>query len=132
VLNWEAEMQKQMWLIIGTFLASPVIAGSISTDVKTKLQSAMIAHVDDVSVDGAYTYLDTKTNAIETVYPANVHPMVLSMGADFFVCSEMINDKGDAVTADFLVRKVDGNYTVVQMIVNNRAALQAAMKKLGN
>jgi len=131
LLKWEAEMQKQMWLMIGTLLASPVIAGDITTDVKTKLQSAMIAHVDGVSVDGAYTYLDTTTNAIETVYPANVHPLVLSVGLDFFVCSEMINEKGDAVTADFLVREVEGNYTVVQMIVNNRAALQAAMKKLG-
>ncbi|MGI9374112.1 MAG: hypothetical protein ACR2OJ_16615 [Hyphomicrobiales bacterium] len=124
-------MKKQLWLAVGAFLAGPAAAEDIPTDVKAKLQSAMIAHVDGVMVDGAYTYLDTTSNTIETVYPANVHPMVIPAGGDFFVCSEMITEAGDAVTADFLVRQVAGDYKVVQMVVNNRAALQAAMKKLG-
>ncbi len=125
-------MNKQFWLAIVAILAGPAtVWGDIPTDVKAKLQSAMIAHVDGVMVDGAYTYLDTTSNTIETVYPANVHPMVIPAGDDFFVCSEMITESGDAVTADFLVRQVAGDYKVVQMVVNNRAALQAAMKKLG-
>ncbi len=113
-------------------LSGPAAAADIPTEVKAKLQSAMIAHVDGVMVDGAYTYLDTTTNAIETVYPANVHPMVIPAGNDYFVCSEMITEGGDTVTADFLVREVSGDYKVVQMIVNNRGALQAAMKNIGN
>ena len=83
-------MNKQFWLAIGAILAGPATAwGDIPTDVKAKLQSAMIAHVDGVMVDGAYTYLDTTSNTIETVYPANVHPMVIPAGDDFFVCSEI-------------------------------------------
>jgi hypothetical protein len=112
--------------------SNPAAAADIPTEVKAKLQSAMISHVDGVMVDGSYTYLDTTTNAFETVYPANVHPMVILAGSDYFVCSEMITEGGDTVTADFLVREVSGDYKVVQMIVNNRGALQAAMKNIGN
>ncbi len=119
--------------VVALILSSgPAVAADIPTEVKAKLQSAMIAHVDGVMVDGAYTYLDTTTNAIETVYPANVHPMVIPAGSDYFVCSEMITEGGDTVTADFLVREISGDYKVVQMIVNNRGALQAAMKNIGN
>ncbi len=119
--------------VVAVILSSgPAAAADIPTEVKAKLQSAMIAHVDGVMVDGAYTYLDTTTNAIETVYPANVHPMVIPAGNDYFVCSEMITEGGDTVTADFLVREVSGDYKVVQMIVNNRGALQAAMKNIAN
>ncbi|WP_170476428.1 hypothetical protein [Ruegeria arenilitoris] len=118
--------------VTGVLISGPVLAADIPTEVKAKLQSAMIAHVDGVMVDGAYTYLDTTTNEIATVYPANVHPMVIPAGGDYFVCSEMITEGGDTVTADFLVREISGDYKVVQMIVNNRAALQSAMKKIGN
>ncbi len=125
-------MIRQFCVVAVILLSGPAAAADIPTEVKAKLQSAMIAHVDGVMVDGAYTYLDTTTNAIETVYPANVHPMVIPAGNDYFVCSEMITEGGDTVTADFLVREVSGDYKVVQMIVNNRGALQAAMKNIGN
>ncbi len=125
-------MKKLLCVVALLLFSGPVMASDIPTEVKAKLQSAMISHVDGVMVDGAYTYLDTTTNAFETVYPANVHPMVIPAGRDYFVCSEMITEDGDTVTADFLVREVSGDYKVVQMIVNNRGALQAAMKKIGN
>lgn len=89
----------------------------------------MISHVESVSVDGAYTHLDIKTQAIKTVYPANVHPFVVKVSEKVFVCSEMITETGETVTADFMVEVIDGSYRVVQMLVNNRDALKAAMKK---
>ena len=75
----------------------------------------------------------TRTSkAIRTVYPANVHPFVIAAGADYFVCSEMIDETGNTITADFLVREIGGTYRVVQMIVNDRGSVQAAIKKLSN
>ncbi|WP_282121399.1 hypothetical protein [Ruegeria atlantica] len=125
-------MIRLLCMVAVVVSSNPAAAADIPTEVKAKLQSAMISHVDGVMVDGSYTYLDTTTNAFETVYPANVHPMVILAGSDYFVCSEMITEGGDTVTADFLVREVSGDYKVVQMIVNNRGAVQAAMKNIGN
>ena len=104
-------------------------AQSMSAEQKAQFQSAMISHVEAVSVDGAYTYLDTKTQAIKTVYPANVHPFVVKVAGKVFVCSEMVTETGETVTADFMIEEIDGSYRVVQMLVNNRDALKAAMKK---
>lgn len=123
-------MLKYIWLAIAIMISGPSHAGELSTDIKTKLQSAMITHIDSVTVDGSYSYVDTKSGSFTTVYPANVHPIVLSAGNDFFVCSEMINEEGETVTADFLVREIEGSYRVVQMIVNDRASVKSAVKKL--
>jgi hypothetical protein len=123
-------MRPFIWLAIAIILSGPSYAGGLSTDLKTKLQSAMISYVDNVMVDGSYSYVDVKSASFTTAYPANVHPFVLTAGTDFFVCSEMINEEGEAVTADFLVREIDGSYRVVQMIVNDRASVKSAVKKL--
>lgn len=112
--------------------ACAVQAENMSAEQKAQFQSAMIAHVENVSVDGAYTYLDTKTGSIKTVFPANVHPFVVQVGPNVFVCSEMITEDGETVTADFMVANIDGELRVVQMLVNNRDALKAAMKKTGS
>ena len=109
-------------------LATPAVA-EIPTDLRVALQGAMLSHVDSVSVDGAYTYLDTTTDTLRTVYPANVHPMVVTVAGAYFVCSEMVTETGEQITADFLVREVAGEWTVVQAVLNDRASLEAAMSK---
>ena len=124
-------MKPIVWLVVGWLITGIVSAGGPSAELQVELQAAMLTHVDAVAVDGAYTYLDTKTDTLTTVYPANVHPFVVAVGDDYFVCSEMIDEAGDTVTADFLVRSVDGSYRVVQMIVNDREAVESAIKNIG-
>ena len=111
-------------------LAGSGFAAEISTDLQVKLQGAMLNHLDEVAVDGAYTYVDTKADQLMTVYPANIHPFVVPIGEDYFVCSEMVDEQGNTLTADFLVREIGGEYRVVQSIMNDREAVQAAMSKL--
>ena len=125
-------MRAAALLVMVLLAVRSAFAADIPTDVQVRLQSAMLAHVDSVAVDGAYTYVDASSDEIRTVYPANVHPFVIGAGLDYFVCSEMIDESGDTVTADFLVREIGGNFRVVQMIVNDRESVQAAVKKLKN
>lgn len=106
------------------------MASEITTDLRVALQSAMLRHVDGVLTDGAYTYLDRDTDALRTLYPANVHPMIVPVGEDFFVCAEMVDEGGETVTADFLVRRIGDNWRVVQMIVNDRASVDGLMASL--
>ena len=125
-------MKLIVWLIVGWLITGTASAGSLSAELQVKLQTAMLTYIDTVAVDGAYTYVDTQTDRLTTVYPANVHPFVVTIGDSYFVCSEMINEEGNSVTADFLVRKVEGSYRVVQMIVNDREAVQGAIKHSGD
>lgn len=111
---------------------TPAVGADIDTELQVQLQSLMLSYTDSVLVDGGYTYIDTADDALKTVFPANVHPFIVTLGDDYVVCSEMIDENGDAVTADFVVRRIGDEYRVVQMLVNDRAALQGAMKKLSN
>jgi hypothetical protein len=117
-------------LIAATF-ATGAFAADIPADLQVKLQGAMLEHLDAVAVDGAYSYVDPKSQAVKTVYPANIHPMVVPFGDDYFVCSEMIDEDGNNLTADFLVREIGGEYRVVQTLIDDRQAMMAAMAKLG-
>jgi hypothetical protein len=105
-------------------------AEEISPDVQVKLQNAMQTHLESISVGGAYTFLSDATE-LQTLYPANTHPMVLTFGDDYFVCSDMVDANGQSTTADFLVRKIGDSYHVVQMLVGERPLVEAAMKKMG-
>ena len=112
--------------------AGVVHADEIPTDLQVELQSAMLSYTDSILDDGAYSYIDTEEDALRTVYPAQVHPFVVPFGDDYFLCSEMVTDEGAPVTADFLIRRIGGAYRVVQLILDDRPAVQAAMAKLGN
>ena len=111
--------------------ATPAIAADIPAEVQIRLQVAMQEFVDERTVDGAYSYIDGESAKLRTVYPANVHPMVLAYGDDYFVCSELVDETGESLTADFLVRKIGDEYRVVQFILDNRPLVSAAMSKAG-
>lgn len=120
-------------LLIGILLFSfPAAAAELPPETQVQLQAIMQEYVDQVSIDGAYTYIDHDSEELKTVYPANVHPMVLPFGKDYFVCSEMVDENGNHFTADFLVRKFDDGFRVIQMILDDRPLVEAAMAKIGS
>lgn len=91
----------------------------------------MLSYTDSILDEGAYSYIDTEEDVLKTVYPAQVHPFIVKFGDDYFLCSEMVTDDGTTVTADFLIRRIEDAYRVVQLILDDRPAVQAAMAKLG-
>ena len=116
---------------MGVLLASLAHAENQSATLQIELQTAMLTYTESIFVDGGYSYIDTKEDALKTVYLANVHPFVLPMGDDYVVCSEMIDDAGNSITADYLVRRIAGKYKVVQMLIDDRESLTRAKSKLG-
>jgi hypothetical protein len=122
-----------VWLAVFSLAGvSAARAADVPAQTQVRLQGAMVTYLDQRLVDGAYRYIDTQQDVVRTVYPANTHPFVLPFGDDYFVCSEMIDDQGNTITADFLVRAVDDDFAVVQMIIDDRQSVQAVMKKGAN
>jgi len=103
------------------------VAADIPAELQVELQSVMLNYIDQIAPEGAYRYVDTETNTLRTVYPANIHPFVIQAGDDYFVCAELIDEDGNNLTADFLVRAIEGEYRVVQLVIGDRAAIQAIM-----
>ena len=77
---------------------------------------------------GKFFFVDRQTNELIAGYSANVHPMIVPYkdGA-IFVCSEVVTEKGDRITADFLTVPVEGGYKVVEVIMNNRPSVKKMM-----
>ncbi len=125
-------MKTVLYLILYVLVAAPAFAGKPSAALQVELQNAMLSYNDSILVDGSYSYLDTKTDSLKTIYPANTHPFIVSLGENYFVCSEFITDDGETITADYFIRQKGEIYSVVQMILDDRDSLKKAMKKYGN
>jgi ribonucleotide reductase alpha subunit len=62
-------------VFVGLLLLSvPATAAEISPEIQVQLQAATQQHIDQVSAEGAYTYIDHKSEDLKTVYPAKRAP----------------------------------------------------------
>ena len=105
------------------------IAGDISTEDKAKAQLTLAKWMKSRSDDnGRFLFVDRQTNDLMGGYSANVHPMIVPYKeGTVFVCSEIVTDKGDRVTADFLTVKVGDEFKIVEVIMNNRDSVKKMM-----
>tara|TARA_B100000315_G_scaffold46196_1_gene40976 strand:+ start:6366 stop:6716 length:351 start_codon:yes stop_codon:yes gene_type:complete len=105
------------------------IADDISVEDKAKAQLTLAKWMKSRSDDkGRFLFVDRQTNDLMGGYSANVHPMIVPYkdGA-VFVCSEIVTDNGDRVTADFLTVKVGDDFKIVEVIMNNRDSVKKMM-----
>ena len=110
-------------------VGSPIWAAEISAEIKAKTQLSMAEFMKSRSdADGRFHFVDDKTNKAAFGFSANVHPMVVPYGQHIFVCSEVVLENGERITADFLTVKIDGAYKVVEVIMNNRDRVKGMMK----
>ena len=110
-------------------VGSPIWAAEISAEIKAKTQLSMAEFMKSRSdADGRFHFVDDKTNKAAFGFSANVHPMVVPYGQHIFVCSEVVLENGERITADFLTVRIDGAYKVVEVIMNNRDRVKGMMK----
>jgi hypothetical protein len=103
----------------------------LSTATKAKAQLALTQWVNErADNSGKFFFVDRQNNQLLGGYNANVHPMIIPYkdGA-IFVCSEVVTEGGDRITADFLTVPVDGGYKVIEVIMNNRPSVKEMVEK---
>ena len=77
---------------------------------------------------GKFYFVDRQTNDLVAGYSANVHPMIVPYkNGSLFVCSEVVTENGDRITADFLTVPVGDSYKVIEVIMNNRPSIEKMM-----
>ena len=123
------KLMTTLTYLVLIFAGSPIWAGEISAEIKAKTQLSMAEFMKSRSgADGRFHFVDDKTNKAAFGFSANVHPMVVPYGQHIFVCSEVVLENGERITADFLTVKIDGAYKVVEVIMNNRDRVKGMMK----
>ena len=77
---------------------------------------------------GKFYFVDRKANELVAGYSANVHPMIVPYkNGAIFVCSEVVTENGDRITADFLTVPVGDGYKIVEVIMNSRPSVKKMM-----
>ena len=122
-------MTRILLVLMLAIYSAGAIADDISAEDKAKAQLTLAKWMKTRSDDnGRFLFVDRQTNDLMGGYSANVHPMIVPYkdGA-VFVCSEIVTDKGDRVTADFLTVKVGDDFKIVEVIMNNRESVKKMM-----
>lgn len=126
MLRWVV-MAVTAALLIGSARPAMAGGGGVSLDTMVALQTAMLDHIDAVSVNDAVPYFDGARGQVEDLYPTNAHPMIVPYGDYYFLCADFLTAAGRTVNVDFLVAMVGDDYRVVQALVDQRDAVRAAI-----
>ena len=115
--------------VLFVFSSPNAVAEEVSAEVKAKAQLTLAHWMKDRSDDsGKFYFVDRQANELVAGYSANVHPMIVPYkNGTIFVCSEVVTENGDRITADFLTVPVGDGYKVIEVIMNNRPSIKKMM-----
>lgn len=114
-------------VIIGATLAWPSASFAETTELKTLLQSSLQRSIERKMIEGAFHIVNFETGEMEKLYPIDTHPMIVVMGENYVMCSDLKRADGSSVTVDYYMAKRGERYTLVQTEIENRDPLKALM-----
>ncbi len=99
--------------------------------LEAALQATMIRFIDNASDDdGGFRYIDRQSGKLITAYPGAIHPKIIPVGADYFLCIDMLAANGTRRLVDFLVREGREGWMVVDVIIDRRGLLKKVLASL--
>ena len=104
-------------------VASPALADPLTDAERAALQSAMVQHIDRQTIDGLYLKVDVAAGEIRKYAPAKAHPMILSMGQHYVLCTDFKDAQGNATNVDFYVARRGKGFAIFHTEIDNRAPL---------
>lgn len=110
------------------FGISPALAGSISDSELVSLQVTMQSHIDATLVEGAMLSMDAASGNVMHYYPTKAHPKVMTMGDNFIMCAEMVDENGNNSMANFYIARAGAKFMVFQTTVGSDPILEKLMK----
>lgn len=115
-------------LILSLSLVMPSTAFATSMADKIGLQAAMTQHIESTLIDGVVPHVELSEGVVVHLVPTKAHPMILTFGDRFVLCTDYRDPEGRFVNVDFYLTRRDGRFVVFQTEINNRAALERLMK----
>lgn len=110
------------------FSAGSASASQISVEQKVELQASMLQHISAMTIDGVIPHVSLSDGSIADLVPTKAHPMILSFGDKYILCTDFRNPEGEFVNVDFYLTKNEDRYVVFQTEINNRDPLKKLME----
>ena len=123
-------------VVVGFWLVSGMVTAMANSDrlyasLKAALQATMIRFIDNASDDeGGFRYIERQSGALMTAYPGVIHPKIIPVGDDYFLCIDMLAANGTRRLVDFLVREGREGWMVVDVIIDRRDLVKKALASL--
>ena len=105
-------------------------AQALDNQMKVDLQATLLSFLETASDDaGRFAVIDRSTGRLTRVYAGAMHPKIVPFGDDQILCIEMFDDAGGKHDADFVLRRHEGGWVVVDILFNQRPLLKKALKR---
>lgn len=117
-----------MILVLGLLTLMSTGTWAEGTVDKARLQAAMQQHIQRNLVNGAILHLDTETGDVRPLYPTQAHPMVIAMGDNYVLCTDLSDKSGKTLPLDLYMAPNGRSFTVFHAEIDNRAPLKKFMK----
>ena len=117
-------------LAAGAMLAivNTASASSIAVDDQVALQATMASYIEAHLVDGVIPHVMLDKGEVVQLVPTKAHPMILSMGDDFVLCTDFRTEDGTFVNVDFYVARAGDGFVIFQTEIANRGPLEKMME----
>lgn len=115
-------------LFLGLLSLVSTGAAANGTVSKARLQAAMQQHIERSLVHGAILHLNTETGEVKPLYPTQAHPMVIAMGDNFILCTDLRDKAGNAMPLDLYMAPSGRSFKVFHSEIGNREPLRKFMK----
>jgi len=118
-------------LTIAVVLAAGAVlpAQALDNQMKLDLQATLLSFLENASDKaGRFAVIDRTSGRLLRVYAGAMHPKIVPFGDDQILCIEMFDDAGSRHDADFVLRRGDNGWMVVDILFNQRPLLQKALK----
>ncbi|MBL6622122.1 MAG: hypothetical protein ISP42_00295 [Alphaproteobacteria bacterium] len=117
--------------IVGLAGAAPLRAETVSLQDQACVQAAPGRFLDATAeANGSFVWLDSKTARKQRLYPSDIHPKIVPFGRDLYVCLTMLTGQREALEADFLMRRIEAGWMVVDILVRQRDLMKQALQEL--
>lgn len=114
-------------MAVGTMMPVQALALD-TTELKTRLQSNLQRGLERRLVDGALLNLDLATGNVERLFPVEAHTVIVQMGDNFVMCSDLRRADGSEATVDYYLAPQGKRFLIMRTEIDNRAPLKALIK----
>ena len=102
-------------------------AQALDSQTKIDLQAALLNFLELTSDEsGRFRVIDRDSGRPLEIYAGAMHPKIVPLGDGQVLCIEMFDKAGSRHDADFVMRRTDAGWMVVDILVNQRPLLKKA------
>lgn len=91
---------------------------SIKGQLRKDIQSSMEEYIKKQTIDGKLYVFDAVQNELLTLTSGKPRPGIVKDGEFFLTCADYVDQKGNKIDLDFMVRKSGDKYITTQTIVH--------------